>query len=296
MSYPGNKMSPRTSTCSVPLSILCCIILSLVACESPADDGAAGPETFQQWKLPGKLREISGLALSPDQRLFAVADEEAIVYQLDYDSGRMIKAFALGDPTVRGDFEGIAITGTTIWLMTSDGLLYSFAEGNDGDRVRFERFDSGLGSYCELEGLAEGVVEPALFLACKKTSGKSDKLKIFHFEIVDGSPRRVAAEVIPEQMIVDSIRKKHLHPSALVVDPATGNRVILASNHKTLARISTDGELIDVIILPGKKRHRQPEGIAITTDGRLLIADEGGNGRARLAVYRWTKNGLMPQQ
>ena len=42
------------------------------------------PDAFVQWKLPGRLREISGLALTSDERLFAVADEKAIVYELDY--------------------------------------------------------------------------------------------------------------------------------------------------------------------------------------------------------------------
>jgi len=34
-----------------------------------------------------------------------------------------------------------------------------------------------------------------------------------------------------------------------------------------------------------KKRHRQAEGIAVTQDGLLIIADEAGKGRARLSVY-----------
>jgi hypothetical protein len=49
-----------------------------------------------------------------------------------------------------------------------------------------------------------------------------------------------------------------------------------------------DGALAlnDVIMRLDAERHRQAEGIEITRDGRLLIADEGGRGRARLAVYR----------
>ena len=35
-----------------------------------------------------------------------------------------------------------------------------------------------------------------------------------------------------------------------------------------------------------KDRHKQPEGLALTDDGTLFIADEGGKGKAHLAIYR----------
>ena len=54
------------------------------------------------------MREISGLTLTDDDRLFGIADEEAIVYELDSTEGRLVKTFALGDPVVLGDFEGLA--------------------------------------------------------------------------------------------------------------------------------------------------------------------------------------------
>src|SRR5690606_10827394 len=110
--------------------------------------------TSNQWRLPDKLNEISGLALTGDGRLLAITDESAIVYELDYAKGKLVKAFALGEPTERGDFEGIAWFDGQVWLVTSKGRIYQSPEGEDGERVAFEAFETGLGKSCEIEGLA----------------------------------------------------------------------------------------------------------------------------------------------
>jgi len=49
--------------------------------------------------------------------------------------------------------------------------------------------------------------------------------------------------------------------------------------------VTSDGAVSEAISLGKKGDHKQAEGIEMTRDGRLLIADEGGKGRARLAVY-----------
>src|SRR3954462_5238642 len=76
-----------------------------------------------QWKLPDTLHEISGLAALPDGRLFAHDDEHGVIYEIDPAEGELKKSFALGDPPLRGDFEGIAIADRDFYLMTSDGIL-----------------------------------------------------------------------------------------------------------------------------------------------------------------------------
>ncbi len=86
--------------------------LLLGACGQPqpraTDDHPFQFSQMHQWKLPKALKEISGLALTQDERLFAIEDESANVFELDYDQGRLIKRFAVSDPVLRGDFEGIA--------------------------------------------------------------------------------------------------------------------------------------------------------------------------------------------
>jgi hypothetical protein len=135
----------------------------------------------------------------------------------------------------------------------------------------------------------------SLLLACKQVFEAKDPLRIFTVPIADGKPTGMTWADIPAAEIAARLNGKKVRPSAIALDPQTGNRLLLAANHAALINLAPDGSLIDAIILPGKSRHQQAEGIAISTDGLLLVADEGGDGRARLAVYAWTGNGLELQ-
>ena len=267
----------------------------MTAC-SQASDSTSGQglngfpldsESLQQWKLPKKLKEISGLALTPDDRLFAVTDEKAIVYGLDYQQGKIVKAFTLGSPTVHGDFEGIAILNDVLYLVTSEGRIYATAEGNDGDKMQYKTYKTGLGKLCEIEGLAQDRQSGTLLLACKKSrvKGKGGKLSVFVWSPSAGKVLREREITIPEDDIAAKLDKKHISPSAIAVDPGTANLYVVASRQRAIIEMKPNGELITAIILPLADRHRQAEGIEITQDGRLLIADEGGKKKARLSVY-----------
>ena len=244
-------------------------------------------QSMQQWKLPGKLREISGLALSANGRVFAVADEKAIVYELDIAEGKIEKAFALGKPTKKGDFEGIAIIGASFFLTTSDGEIYRFSEGEDGERVDYRRFETGIGRHCEIEGLA--ALRENLLLLCKTLRSKAlDRLAIFLWSTVDET---LAADLIelPESEILRQLDVKRLNPSGLAVDELTGHLLLVAAQQRALVELAPTGQLIQAITMPLGDRHRQAEGIAITRAGQLMISDEGGRGRARIALYARTR-------
>ncbi len=241
---------------------------------------------MQQWKLPNRLNEISGLALTPDERLFAVADEAAIVYELDYVEGQLRKAFALGDPVQRGDFEGIAIVGKRFYLITSDGEIFESREGRDGEQMDFASYDTGLGKRCEIEGLAAGAAGDRLLIACKEARGDDGTLAIFAWSLAERRPIADAELELPLRDIARRIGKRRFNPSGIEFAHGSGNLLLLAARQRALAELTPDGRLVDALRLPLVQRHHQPEGIALMRDGRLLIADEGGGHKARLAVYR----------
>ena len=265
----------------------------MTACSQAADSTtpkglgrfALDAESLQQWKLPKKLKEISGLALTPDDRLFAVGDEQAVVYELDYYQGGIVKAFALGSPVVRADFEGIAYLDGMIFLVTSNGCIYEVAEGNDGDRMEFKYYKTGLGKRCEIEGLAQDAQSGTLLVACKQSWMKGGRLSIFVWSPATGEFVREREIVVPDDDIADRLGKKRVRPSGIVIDPETGNLYGIAGPQRAIFELKPNGELIDAVILPLADRHRQAEGIEITRDGKLLIADEGGKKKARLSVY-----------
>ena len=241
--------------------------------------------SFTQWKLPKRLKEISALALDDDGRLFALEDEHAIVYQIDYGDGGLRKAFALGEPTLRGDFEGIAIVADAFYLLTSDGTLFRAPEGRDGEHVAFERIATGLAPYCEFEGLALDADSANLLLACKRSRRAVDSARRWIFRFSTHAQRIVSPAIsVDVSRVAAWLHSKSFEPSG--IDVVDGHLLLVAARQRALVETDANGALVAALPLPLAKRHHQPEGIAVARDGRIIIADEGGNGRARLGVYR----------
>ncbi|MEM7504621.1 MAG: hypothetical protein AAF417_21465, partial [Pseudomonadota bacterium] len=107
----------RAAIVGAALSLL---VSTRLAVPSSLDDLVRDPPSAE-WRLPKRLKEISALAMSDSHRLFAVDDEIAIIYEIDYDNGKLLQAFAFGEPALRGDFEGLALVGDRFYLLTSDG-------------------------------------------------------------------------------------------------------------------------------------------------------------------------------
>jgi len=269
--------------------------LALGACAEPAAPSMAqqvragaslfAAEPDARWPLPNRLREISGLATTADGRLFAHDDERAFIYEIDVAQGAVGKRFALGDPAERGDFEGLAITsGGAFWMTTSEGVLYRFSEGAADAIVSFETFDTGLGQVCEIEGLAYLASEQSLILACKRHHARDmrDTISLYAW-----SPERGGEAVewlsLAEADVAAAAGVDRFRPSSLEIEPQSGRILLLAAQRNAFVEVGADGAILAARALAGA--HRQPEGVAILTDGALIIADEGGDGSALLSRY-----------
>jgi uncharacterized protein YjiK len=242
-----------------------------------------------EWHLPGRLEEISGLAVSADDRLFGHNDERAVIYEIDRAGGALVKGFALAEgdaPPVRDDFEGIAIAGRDFYLVSSTGVLYRSREGADGERVPFETFDTGAGSICEVEGLAFDAVARQLLLACKRLHDRAaaPRVVVLAYALSDGAPTAADRIEIDVSALSAPVGVRGFHPSSLEV-LQDGRLLLLAGRERLIALIERSGQVIAVRRLD-RERHVQPEGVTVTEGGDLVIADEGRKRRARLAIYR----------
>jgi uncharacterized protein YjiK len=258
----------------------------LAACGSSASVEARGASLFapapsEQWRLPDELREVSGLAVAPDGRLFAHDDERAIIRQID--DGAVVKSFALGDGNVSGDFEGLAIAPDGMfWMTTSEGELYRFAEGADGARVAYETFDSGLREMCEVEGLAYLAAEESLILACKQNRARSmrDTVLLYRWAFAGAAePWRT----LRERDIAAAAGVDNFRPSSIEFDAASGRILLLSARDRALAELGPDGTVLAARALG--RGHEQPEGAAVLPDGSLVISDEASGGRPLLTRY-----------
>jgi uncharacterized protein YjiK len=268
--------------------------VSLLACSPPAAEPARTPSSrgslfasapTVEWRLPDRLREISGLALTADGRLFAHDDERAVLYEVDVNGGRVRRSFAVGDPVEHGDFEDLAITPEgDFWLATSRGKLLRFREGAEGAHVPFERFDSGVSNICEMEGVAYLASAHSLILACKDNQARDMRhtLALYAWPIAGNAPATLW-RTIPESAVTRAAGVREFHPSSVTFDGATGRLLLLSARDGAFAELSPDGELIAARRLGGE--HRQAEGMIIAPDASLIISDEANGGPALIAVY-----------
>jgi len=245
----------------------------------------------EQFDLPGRLDEISGLAFTPDGRLFGHDDERGRVHHISTIDGEVGKRVTLGENLIRDDFEGIAIVAERFFLVSSGARIYEFREVEDRGSSPFVISETNLGRHCEVEGLDFDPTAGALLLACKE-SAPDDGFIVVHRVPMDPflespPPLRIAKSQLGGFGLDDDF-----DPSAIAVS-SDGDIVLLAGRQESLIQVNRAGRVLAGIHL-SKNRHPQPEGLAFGPDGTLYIADEKNGRAARVTAYRQPSEGGGP--
>ena len=236
--------------------------------------------------LPKGLSEVSGLAVAGANSVFAHDDNYGIVYEVDLGTGRMLRAFALGDPTVKEDFEDIVVRAGFVYLLASDGRLFEAPIGAHRKRVRFNVYDTGVGPHCETEGLANGPQDGEFLILCKKPHQDrlKDRLVIYLWSLGDRAPVSSPWLNVSLDGLVEPLEQANFHPSAFCWRRDVGRFLIISAKGHSAIEIDEQGKLVDRVKLD-KVEHPQPEGLTLMPDGRLVISDEGSRGHGKIEIY-----------
>ena len=261
-----------------------------------------GTDKPKSLKLSKKLNEISGLATTPDGRLFAHDDESGILYQLDIDNVKIVKKFFIGKRKLKkGDFEGLSIVGKYFYLVTSDGRIFQFSEGSDDKGVDYKEIKTWLTEKYNVEGLCFDPETNSLLLVCKGFAGKNFEYMraVYAFsldslvlntdprfllsipEIIRRTPNNFTRKLAEFFLLLDP---KTFAPSGIERHPQTGNFFILSAGSRMIIELGPLGKILGIVELKAS-RHSQPEGITFLSDNTLIISDEAVDGRARLTFY-----------
>jgi uncharacterized protein YjiK len=249
------------------------------------DSSKGGHQPIARWLLPPELAEISGLALTHDDRLFAHNDESGRISEIDYRRGIIVKHFYAGEKSLRGDFESITFGDNRFFLMTSNGMIYEFPEGQPGERVDCTVYDTHLGAECEFEGVVYDPKSGALILSCKNVGKKKDRDQMVFYRYTPGGDNDITEFTVPQKEAIGANVWKQVRPTDLTIDPFSGNFVLVAAQEKALLEITPDAHVVFTRPLEG--RHPQAEGVAITHDHILIVSDESTTEAATITLYRW---------
>lgn len=274
-------------------AVIICSMILVSQCQDQTKSALSlydlGKHSGESFELSSEIREISGLEMSKDNRLFAHNDERGIIYQLDLNSGNIIKKFIIGRFIKKSDFEGIAIAGDFFYLVTSNGKIAEFKEAGNRGSSPYELYHTGLNKKNNVEGLCYDPDTKCLLLACKGDAGKEFKnyKAVYAFSLETKKLIPEPRFLIKEKTILSQYNVDEFKPSGIAMHPLTGTYFILAAAGRIIVELSRDGKILDAQKL-NHKIHEQPEGICFSTDYTMFISDEGKK-HGKLTRYKINK-------
>lgn len=234
----------------------------------------------QKWDLPVVLKEISGIAFVSDNLIACVQDEAGKIFIFNTASNLIEKEIPFG---AAGDYEGIAIVGSTAYVLRADGKLFEVIDYNT-DKLSVVQHTTHLTAKQNVEGLCYDKKNNRLLLAIKGKEATSNDYKgIYAFDL---SSKKLATKPAHKIDLTHSIwnevkGKNKMEPSDLDVHPVTGDLYIIDGASPKLLVMSADGTQKSIYRLNTSEFH-QPEGIAFTQSGELFISNEGRSGSGNI--------------
>ncbi|MFT5386334.1 MAG: hypothetical protein ACI8VT_003155 [Saprospiraceae bacterium] len=255
------------------------------------------------YTLPQELLEISALTYD-DQRktLLAVNDERANIYLLDAKDCSVKEEYDFGK---KGDYEGIEIVGDIVYVVKSNGNIFSF---NLDSKTTGEEYKTPLSETNDIEGLGYDKKNNELILACKAAPNlekqpKLKKTKAFYAFNLDKKKLSETPKFVIEDKSLEAFfdkeapsdeskkakkklreRLKSFSPSAIARHPQEGYYYILSSVGKLLIVCSKKGKVKSIRFLDDDL-FSQPEGICFAPDGTLFISNEGRSLVAKILTF-----------
>lgn len=260
----------------------------------PASQVVAGYDFSapQIWQMPAVLREISGIAFSRNSNdsIYAQQDEEGNLYHFKLgDSNFSVTKFGK-----KGDYEDVAISNGAVFMLRSDGTVYSFPLTTNPTAANVSEW-KGLVPPGEYEGLFADPATNLLYILCKHCGGGETKQQCFGYISYWNGNKLAAKSVFAVDLReVSSLQEKNkngFHPSALAKHPVTKQWFILSSVNKMLVVADENWKFKSAHPLDPSV-FSQPEGIAFDGAGNLYISNEAGN-KTSGTLIRFKKNGAV---
>lgn len=246
----------------------------------------------KSFDLPEILVEISGIAVLNDTDVLCIQDEIGVVFSYNLQKEEINKIYRFTDV---GDFEDITIFNDSVYIMRSDGTIFSF------DYMNYSgTFDSKiLPINCtDIEGLFYDKAKNKYLIACKNqlVNQKSSLRHIFSLNKNSSASPEIEITIDLKQINTffhnqyDEFDTKliNLNPSSVSVHPITGEIFILSASNRLLA-IYQDKQLKNIFPLPEELFYK-PEGIGFATNGDMLISSEGnkkGYVGGQIHYFKW---------
>ncbi len=287
---------------SVILSGITILALITACVSSYKEYNLASPE--KKYVLPSVLNEISGVVVLNEKEIGCVQDESGVIYVYDLSNSEITKEYKTG---LVGDYEGITIVGTTIYMLRSDGVLIEYPDFRSPN-MKIKEYYLNLPS-ANNEGLCYDMKNSRLLIAAKIKPGKDKENKDIRYIYSFDLQTKVPSNIPILKLNVEDIEKKakqlnypiphktnkktgdkvnvfNFRPSEIAVHPVNNNLYILSANDKLLLMIDMEGKIENLIRLD-PSLFNKAEGLAFFTNGDMVISNEAQKGKPSLLTFKY---------
>lgn len=247
----------------------------------------------KRFLLPKALTEISGIEILNDSIILCVEDERGKVYFYNQNQDAIVHTL---DFNGNGDYEGITLVDSTIYVLKSNGHIYMFP-------VSFEQSVEATYINTKLKGKndAEGLSvysKNELLVACKgKAEVNNNELQgraIYKYLIEDSLLVDQPLILLESKEFEKSLNDFNLNPlkhmpfgpSGIAVHPITHDIFLIGSVGRLALVINDQGKITDMGTLKSSV-FVQPEGICFDPYGNLYIASEGKKGKGYILRFNY---------
>ncbi len=235
---------------------------------------AQSVEIINRWDLPDILEEVSGISYMDNGKIACVQDEDGFIFIYDLESASLKRKIKFAS---HGDYEGIALVGTTAYVLRSDGTLFEVSNF-ENDLLKTIEYSFGFSENYDFEGLGYDQKNNRLLLGIKNETDDDFK-SIYAFDLVT---KRIINEPVykihfnhPVFEILDmKPSNKMLQPSEITIHPDNGKIFILEAVTPKLLILDSIG-IPEKLYVFKKKQFCQAEGLTFGPSGELFISNEG---------------------
>ncbi len=231
------------------------------------------------WELPGILEEISAMAWLSENQIACVQDEDGIIFIYDLEKEKIIEKVEFGRA---GDYEGLAISGNTAFVMRSDGRVFEVSNFRK-ENQKTSSFKTPFKEKNNMESLTTDATGNYLITIPKNKSLHKKRFKgLYRISIATKKMEKEPfLKIDMKDKALKEYRKKKLRktfmPSAIIIHPKTGDFYILEGVKPKLLIMDAKGTIKNIYKLD-KEILTQPEGIIFSPNGTLYISNEANGG------------------
>ena len=230
----------------------------------------------RKWELPDILSEVSGLAMMDNNRMACIQDEAGIIFVYNLKTSKIEKKIEFGDS---GDYEGIAIVGTTAYVLRSDGSIFEVNDFMNQTAPAIKHTIPLKGKY-DFEGLCYDKKNNRLLLNIKDMD-KGEFKPIFAFDLnTKKFESKPVFNVNFNDPVFDILEVKNsdriLRPTEIAINPVTGNIYVLEAKRPKLLILDPNVKPLKLYVFK-EEQFSQAEGMTFNKEGKLYISNEGNH-------------------